>query len=621
MYPDVSFSATSLGCLDDEDASTDPDNYSCLSDDHMHIGLSPRPLLPLAFPPSSLSKSLPSGLAVGVVSQADGPVTRSQSAHSHPRWHYRVTSGPPSRPPPSLTRPVSNPPSRPLGRCASQSSDIARPQSRSSHRSSNDSDSAYSPLQTRDRADNDVDGEADHVARLTEQYIAIRNQRSSLSGKLNSFRSQRAHLHQLRRGKDEAGQRFMAAARALLPDSPQLHQLLQLFNAMQSTQLGCLEAEQRIGHTVDALQDDQEGLVPQEAAFYKTAMDALEITHLGTDKVQHDPTVKSEDVFLRGISGDRPENYHPLYQKLRAAFSELQLAKELLANTQMKRAALHAQKTQPLTEDGLDLLETYGDAGRKKALELRAIPLMTEDDREQLREYDILEQDAYDDIKIFTDQVKTLQQECRETGVLPSTSCFHQGSVELDSFYREEIRLPPSPFDSNDESATLAHPVFPLLLSNPTHLLHGFPQTSLQSLKRAIQLPPDAPVRDRQVKQAAREANMHSLLSSTESNDKNEYINRWLLHKLHNSAMEAELLWTTFRSRLKILDIDRWQQDVLYFWWRDQSAKPVSGDVGDSSTDRISKFVGSRKEFSTLPYSDSGQLDGLRSWNLDSSWL
>ncbi|KAI0491227.1 hypothetical protein F4859DRAFT_460778 [Xylaria cf. heliscus] len=629
MAPDVSFSATSLDCPADEDASMDPDDYATDSDsdDHIHIGVSSRPPLPLSFPNNAISKSLPLRLAEGIVSRGHGPVPRSQSAHPHPKWQYQHASGPPPRPPPPplpppLTRPISNPLTRPLDRHGGRHSDLAGPQYGYDDRSRcNDRDSFFSSFRDSGELEVGEKGESDHVQRLREHFVELQNQQSSLLATFNRALSQRAHVHKLRQSRDGVDRKFMAAAQALLPDGTRLHQLHQLFNTMQDTHRGYQEAEQRLEEVLDELQHGHEDLESQETAFYKTAMGALGTALLNVDKDQDSSSVKSEDVYLRGISGDRPEIIHPSYEKLRAAFAELQLAKELLANTQMKRAALHARKTQPLTEDSLDLLETYGDAGKKKALELRAMSLMTEEDIEQLGEYDVLEQDAKQGIEIYAERVRILQQECRDNGVLPSSSYFQQEGFGLDSFYRDEIRLPPNPLESNDESATLAHPVFPLLLSNPTHLLHGFPQTSLQSLRRALQLPLDTPIRAKRVKEAAREANMHSLLSTAESEDKSEYINRWLLHKLHHSAMEAELLWTTFRSKLKILDIDRWQRDVLNFWWRDEPFDPASMGAGDNGTDRASKFVGCHMEFKSLRRSDSGQLDGLRNWKLDDLWL
>lgn len=436
----------------------------------------------------------------------------------------------------------------------------------------------------------------------------------------SEVQSQAARVRKLRQSKDEADEKFMTVARALLPDGAQLHQLNQLFDAMHSTYRKYMEAEQHLEEVIDRLYNDQEAIETHELALYKTAMEALGVYLFDIDNDQESHSNNTEDWALRGISGDRPEAFHPLYKKLRAAFAELQLARELLANTQMKREALHARKAQPLTEDGLALLENYGDAGRKKALEMRAMTVMTEDDIEQLHEYEELEQDARQTIEIYTEKVRTLQHECRANSALPSSSYFQQKGFGPDSSYQDEIHLESSSLDDHDGSATLAHPVFSLLLSNPTHLLHGFPQTAMQSLKMALRLPPQEPIRAKQISEAAREANMDSLLSNTESEDKGEYINRWLLHKLHHSAMEAELLWTTFRSSLKILDIDGWQRDVLRFWWRDKSVDIGPTGIRENGTDKLSKLVGSHIEFNTFARSDSGQLNGLRDWNLNHSW-
>ncbi|TGJ76288.1 hypothetical protein E0Z10_g10903, partial [Xylaria hypoxylon] len=482
----------------------------------------------------------------------------------------------------------------------------------------NDGDSFFSSWQESNEPDIEAEEESDYVRHLAESYVGLQNQRSALIVVFNKAKSQGADVRKLRQGEDEADRKFMDAARALLPDNTALDQLQQLFKALQSARLEYQEAEQHLEETVDELHQGHEDLGSREEAFYKTVTGASGIALFNINNDQDSNSDDSEDWVLRGITGDRPETIHPLYEKLRMAFGELQLARELLVNTQMKRETLHARKIQPLTEDSLGLLETYGDAGKKKALELRAMTLMTEEDIEQLQEYDELEQDAKRDIDIYTGKVRILQQECRENGALPSSSYFQQEDFGVDSFYRDEIRLASSLFGKNDESATLAHPVFPLLLSNPTHLLREFPQTALQSLKIALQLPLNVPVRAKQVKEAAREANMHSLLSTVESEDKSEYINRWLLHKLHHSALEAELLWTTFRSRLKILDIDRWQRDVLHFWWRDKPVDLASVAIGDNETN---KAVGSIAEFNMISHSDSGQLDGLRNWNLDDSWL
>ncbi|KAI0515380.1 hypothetical protein F5B22DRAFT_186261 [Xylaria bambusicola] len=658
MAPGVSFSTASLeflvddGTTDATDATTEPDDYSSVSSDDMHIGLSSRPQLPLILSHGSVSKSLPSTLPSGIVSRRTGPPPRSQSTRPHPTSDHQRPSTysprpqlyhpppphtplrprappppppppPPPRPPslPSFTPPATQTLLRPLDQRDISSSHLAAPHHGHNARGhGDDRESFFSSSEESDTTGFDANGEPDSFQHLTENYLELRNERSALSMVFDTAKSHQAQVRSMRRNEAEASRKFMAMVQTSLP-AEQCHQLHQLFKVMQDSQQARQKAEERFDQTINELYRGQDNLGSHEEIFYNTITRTLGIAlfnNINNDRDDH--SENSDDWALRGITGDRPETFHPLYEKLRVAFGELQLARELLTNTQMKRDRLHARKAQIFTEDSLDVLETYGDVGKKKAHELRAMVHMTEEDNEQLREYDELERDAKQDIEIYTEKMIILQRECRENGVLPQSSYFQQEGFGVDSSYRDEIRLVPGSFDSNDETATLAHPVFPHILSNPTHLLHGFPQTALQSLKMAIQLPLDAPVRAKKIKEAAREANMHTLLSNVKSENKSDYINGWLLHKLHHSALEAELLWTTFRSRLTILDIDRWQGDVIKFWWLDNSVDPVSVNIGNNHTDKASVFAGSCREINKFPHSDSGQLDGLRTWNLDDSW-
>ncbi|KAJ8120295.1 hypothetical protein ONZ43_g2960 [Nemania bipapillata] len=631
MAPEVAVSTTSLDDSRADDGLTDTNSSSITSDEDLHIGFSPRPQLPFILSSSSISKGLPSGFGRGVASRGSRP-PRHHSAHARPtcncyqRGLSHSPRPPPLHPPPPLIRSTSSGPPRSSDRHDIWHNGLSEPQYGGHGASHNNGGNGFSHSpQKGGEPELEPGGEVDCVQALTEHYDELQSQRSRLSANIKNVEAQRVRVRELRQTQDVADEKFMAAAEALLPESSQLHQLRQLFAAMRNTRLGYQEAQQRLEESMDGYHHNQEDLQLREETFYKTALGALGAGFLDVDQDQHSHPNTSEDWALRGITSDRPEIVHPLYGKLLAAFGELQLARELLVNTQMKRNAFHARKSQPVADDSLALIETYGDVGKKKALELRAMALMTEDDIEQLQLYDELEQNANQDIEIYAEKVRILQQQCRENGVLPISSDFQQEGFGLDSFYRDEIRLAPGPFNINDESATLAHPVFPLLLSNPTHLLDDFPRTAVQSLKAALQLPLHTPVRARQVREAAREVTMQRLLSTAESDDKSEYINRWLLHKLHYSAMEAELLWSTFRSRLKILDIDRWQQDVLQFWWRDEpvdvGVNIISVGFGDNDTDKLSKLAGSFVESDTLGYSVAEQSDHIRGQNLNNLQL
>lgn len=625
MAPDMNFSATSLESLAD-DGSLDLDDYSSISDEDVYIGISSRPQLPFILSNNLVSKNLPSRLAGSILTRGPIPSPQSQSANSHPPCDGKNASNylpapRPSKPPPLFPPHVSSPLARSSLNAVAWSPDSHDRQGRNlaktqyGYRERTHSDnSVHHFSHARENGYSIVKEEIPGI-HVAERPVESQTSRRSLLPNLEDVQSQRSHLHRLRLSKASTDREFMEVAQQLLAHVAQLHHLHKLFEAMQNSHKMYEEAERRLESAIDELLHG-----PEESGLRGDTTEDLGQGHFNSDNYRDSYSNKSEDWALRGITGDRPEATHPLYDKLRTAFGELQLARELLANTRMKRQVLRARKSQPLMEGSLGLLESYGDVGKKKAFQLQNMALMTEDDIKQLQEYDGLEEGAEQDIKLYTEQVRILQQQCREKGAIPSSSCFHQDSFGPDSFYGEEIPLEPGPFSIDDESATLAHPVFPLLLSNPTHLLHGPPCTARQFLKMVIPLPPDAPFKAKRVEEAAREANIHSLLSATDSNNKSEYIDRWLLHKLHHSAMEAELLWSTFRSRLKILDIDRWQRDVLRFWWHDGPLEPESMGTKNNGTDKAPTFVSSGAGFNELSYSDSGQLDGIRNWKLDDSW-
>ena len=136
----------------------------------------------------------------------------------------------------------------------------------------------------------------------------------------------------------------------------------------------------------------------------------------------------------------------------------------------------------------------------------------------------------------------------------------------------------------------------------------------------ATSLPPSFPARQKFIDDAARETTIHSLIQDADPQNKSDYINRWLLHKLRLSALEAIILYSTFRMRLKIRDLDRWQQDVLEVWTLDQAANlPMQQFQAVSEAPSLETEADTAKP--TRDISDSGQLDFIGSWNVDQAWL
>ncbi|KAI1262160.1 hypothetical protein F5Y18DRAFT_161917 [Xylariaceae sp. FL1019] len=587
--------------------ATDSDEDSSIPSDDYFTDIPRRSHLPPILPPGALSRSLPQKLAAGIVVSGSARTAspRSHSAHPHPSFDHRIAGRPlPLRP--QRTGTQLRDPIRYIGQGTAGGAAIpqalrvdSRPDTNGHNESGPSSEEGRLPEDTARLA------EEMRRQRVTDSFLSLSHKHRALSRTFGDIGSRRSQLENARRARIDAEQKFMFQVYAMMPrfSGP----LKQLYDQLGAARQHFEEAEIRFDEIIGELQRDYEGMESEHRRFYNAAVWAKEVSFADDND---DSDNESEECFaLRGISGDRPETIHPLYEKLRTAFGELQLAKELLANTRMKREALLIRKSQPLWEDGIDFLGTSSQSAGP--LEVVHRPGMTQGDYEQLQEYADLEQTAYNDIELYTEKVKELRAACMTRGVLPRDSIFEADNLDFEKLNRDEIRLTAGPFDS-DECDTLAHPVFPLLLTNPVHLLDVFPQTALQSLKTAISLPAAAPSKQKRIAEAAREANIHSLISGTNEEDKTDFINRWLLHKLHESAMEAELLWTTFRSRLKILDIERWQRDVLQFWWRDElfnipSAVAATADIGKASNSvdpslgtplRIRTEIGSWEDYS-----------------------
>lgn len=67
-----------------------------------------------------------------------------------------------------------------------------------------------------------------------------------------------------------------------------------------------------------------------------------------------------------------------------------------------------------------------------------------------------------------------------------------------------------------------------------------------------------------------------ALLSEFKSGDTGDRITRWLLHKLRSSCSEVELLARFTDGLDRTVDTDKWQEEVLYFWFVDSSNLPPS---------------------------------------------
>ncbi|RYP02070.1 hypothetical protein DL766_010563 [Monosporascus sp. MC13-8B] len=472
-------------------------------------------------------------------------------------------------------------------------------------------DPAHSVCGTDTLADTEMKHE-----RLLEQYAKLRRKRTETWEIFGWLRNERIKLQDLRERRVSTGRAFMAAAQSILPDNPGL---VPLFKQMQDAQLFYDQAEHRLEELIDQFEDGQLELGLEERRFYDEAARPDSVPSSPSESSTEDSTSR---LTLKGISGDRPEDIHPLFEELLEAFKDLQLAKESLTDLQMKRKALEWKL---IPSDNVDLRQDFGGFERTKAFMARHgnFKLMSEEEIDFLQEYDDLQKQAILDIELYSNKARDLRKDCLDRGLMPRNTLFREEGFGFDPFFRDDIHLgdlPPS-FDRN-HPRTLAHGAFSVLLSNPVHLLEAFPLTPQQSLKMATSLPPTFPARQKFIDDATRECGIYSLVGDANPEDKGDYINRWLLHKLRSSALEAEILYATFRVRLKIRDMTRWQQDVLKFWTLDQAANlPVAQFQGVSETPNSAfNDSGTDQPKPTRHLSDPGQLNFVGSWDVDQDW-
>jgi hypothetical protein len=142
----------------------------------------------------------------------------------------------------------------------------------------------------------------------------------------------------------------------------------------------------------------------------------------------------------------------------------------------------------------------------------------------------------------------------------------------------------------------------------PVESRHVFElETPKTALKTATRLPHNDPTRPYQVAEAMKEYGISTLLYETEEEDKSAYINRWLLQRHRISPLEVELLYTVFSTSFKVRNIGRWQDDVLYYWSRDDGNNP--NKVFDGPGTMVSHLVID---------DDVGSDNSIPSWAVDS---
>ncbi|KAJ1329184.1 hypothetical protein MN608_05917 [Microdochium nivale] len=448
-----------------------------------------------------------------------------------------------------------------------------------------------------------------HLGQLFKHATKLQMRRTTLSELLESLRAIRGRVEQQRRKQNQADLAFFEAARTQLADNPHL---IELLDDMSLTRQEQIESDQRIDEVVGDLLSAELALDMQERVFFSAAS-GVHASYAKSDHADSTTDTDSTDSHhsprqyhdlsyeLTGISGLRHANIHPLLSKLLAAGRELKLADEFLINLQGRKRSLDRARADLDSIDYPGLRQAAQDAARHSeldsdslhALDVKFSRAISKDDAEFLQSYSLHLATAIKEKEQIAQRISFMVDKCLNLGlVLPNEYSLDKEGIFSQSSEGEELDL--RVIARNQHK----HSEFPLLLSNPAILLAGEPKIPEEALISAQALPRSDTNRQRYINQSLREINIYSLLkvsiprrSSTHPQPlikdnidglvrgqqkwtKGDWINRWLLHKLHMSVMEAETFFAESQVWLNIVDRLQWQKDVLCYWAKDDAAAP-----------------------------------------------
>jgi hypothetical protein len=442
--------------------------------------------------------------------------------------------------------------------------------------------------------------------RLPGLWSALQDQRQKTRVLRAETKKQRAKVQSLRRHKDTVDNDFMSLLRPLLAASSNGYlgrrtlgrQLQSSFTDMQRMRNDYMDAELQLEGLEERLDREESSLQAVELEFFE-ALYRRPGSNFPPDAVGPEAEEEAEDeeenlppsrMSLRGITADRPTDVHPLYKELMSAIADKELALEEIAEVKAHQESVQQQIERQLKLDkgrdseGLSKWEKALSVEELNALKRTASSLLEDNTQQfetdsmprsadlallnQIRSESKIAHSRFDKAEEEVDRLRKL---CTAKGVMLKNAPLHeeitiqkpQGKWALERIDLEPHNLPRLPHGS------LANPTYPILLTNPKHILKTEPQTTTAALQEAKTLMQTDRGQKQLYVEAIKEYDISTMLLRFDVNNKSDYINRWLLHRLRTSPFEVDLLQAVFRTRLRIRNLHRWQEDVLYFWSRD----------------------------------------------------
>lgn len=401
-----------------------------------------------------------------------------------------------------------------------------------------------------------------------------------LEAKSDEVREIRAEILRLRRKaqrrrlrRDAADNIFMSFLRPLLLCSSGTNllatsqaRLRELFDHMQKARDKCQDVETTLESMEEKLGYAEDQLKSAEKSLINEVRPGAAAQNNGTPPEPMSRRAPSPiPPLLLGIGAERPEDFHPLYKKFMSAVGYLQLAEEHHQDLFFRKQSIERE------QGHLSLAQDY------RPNDYNAINKQLEtQDLKFLRDFDIHMRENLLEMERLCEEVERLRQMCQDRGVFPKHASLHE-AYRFERDLGDDLVLNFGPSEANG-AGPLFTSRFAVLLYSPNHLIEDTPITAKTALKRAVSLKDGDPLYPSKAElfaSAAKEYLIEHLIQDANETDKTDFINRWLLHRLRTSAVEVELLYSLFMSSssLTILNLEQWQQDVLFYWTRDEQAR------------------------------------------------
>lgn len=409
-----------------------------------------------------------------------------------------------------------------------------------------------------------------------EQWRLLNKKRKRVWDLRAIIAEKKRSLKPLRQQTSNANNAFMNATRHLMVKKTALHNetdshLNTLFAEMQRLHSESQDLETSCEELEDEVDQEEKELQRIEFRFFSLlAGDDGEMSD-GSSSEHGDSLINDLPDELLGISPDRPlEDWHPLFHQLTLAAASLHSAQEEVTSLQSiskfcEEKWIERSHGQKLAREMADFLVEYPTLVKTKKAEL-----------DQCRQ-------EVDRLRAMCEERQAMAKHLPVRLDLALNADADPEDIALpdnDTILQEYRAMPPSRFSE--------------ILSQPNHLLASPEPLTAEVAKRvADRLPDSNPDKFRIVHHATKELEIDSLaLFGDEEDDKNNNINRWLLHNLRSSPLDASLLHSVFVTTqgLRILDPHRWQRDVLYYWWRDKIPR-VTNFTETSARRSISRAV------------------------------